>query len=361
MGAPRWAGRGEYGPHARDVPVRPSTTRTLPAPPVRSEPTVMSPAPPVLQPDDEGLSTAGAALREGRLVAVPTETVYGLGAHAFDPAAIARVFAAKGRPADNPLIVHLADADELSRVVSAVTPLARALAARFWPGPLTIVLTGDERMPKVTTGGLDTIAIRVPDHPVATALLRAADVPVAAPSANRSGRPSPTTAAHVVAELGDEVDLIVDGGTCAFGLESTVVDARGPRAVILREGAVTRESLADLLDGGGAPVDQRVSPGTRYRHYAPDCRLEVLPARHAAERAEALAGDGQRVGYVGRRPPPAGVVGILRFESPVELAQQLYAALRAAEDASVEVLVVEAVEEAGIGRAVMDRLRRASA
>jgi L-threonylcarbamoyladenylate synthase len=317
-------------------------------------------APRVLAPDVDGLAAAAAALRSGQLVGIPTETVYGLGAHAFDLAAMQRVFAVKGRPVDNPTIVHLADASELLRVVVSVTPLARRLAAEFWPGPLTLVLAARDDVPRVTTGGLDSVAVRVPDHPVATALLRAADVPVAAPSANRSGRPSPTTAAHVVADLGTGVDLVLDGGPCPVGLESTVVDARGDRAVVLREGSITRELLGDHLDLGGSAGDRRRSPGTRYRHYAPSCRLEVLEPAEAARRAIGLAAAGIRVGYLGARPAAPGVVQLLRFSTPVDLAQGLYAALRAAEDVGIEVLVVESVAEEGVGRAVMDRLRRAS-
>jgi L-threonylcarbamoyladenylate synthase len=317
-------------------------------------------APRVLAPDVEGLAAAAAALRSGRLVGIPTETVYGLGAHAFDPSAMQRVFAVKGRPADNPTIVHLADASDLLRVVASVTPLARRLATEFWPGPLTLVLAARDDVPRVTTGGLDSVAVRVPDHPVTAALLRAADVPVAAPSANRSGRPSPTTAAHVVADLGTAVDLVLDGGPCPVGLESTVVDARGDRAVVLREGSITRELLGDHLDPGGSAGDRRRSPGTRYRHYAPSCRLEVLEPAEAARRAVVLAAAGTRVGYLGASPAAPGVVQLLRFSTPADLAQGLYAALRAAEDVGIEVLVVESVAEEGVGRAVMDRLRRAS-
>lgn len=317
--------------------------------------------PRVLAPDDEGLATAADALRSGRLVAIPTETVYGLGAHAFDADAVRRVFTVKGRPADNPTIVHLAGADELLRVVARTTPLGRELATRFWPGPLTLVLDAHPDLPRVTTGGLATVAVRVPDHPVAAELLRVAGMPVAAPSANRSGRPSPTSAQHVLAELGADVDLVVDGGVCQLGLESTVVDARGDRAVVLREGSVTRELLGDLLEPGGRPADGRSSPGTRYRHYAPNCRLELLAPGTAPARASRLAEAGERVGYVGTAPAPAGTVGTLTFSDAAELARHLYAALRAAEDGRLDVLVVETVEEQGIGRAVMDRLRRAAA
>ncbi len=317
-------------------------------------------APTSLAPDLEGLAAAVQLLRGGGLVAFPTETVYGLGADATDPDAVARIFAVKGRPADNPLIVHLADATDLTRVVDEVTPLARRLAREFWPGPLTVVLDARDELPRITTGGHTTVAVRVPDHPVATALLAEADVPVAAPSANRSGRPSPTTAAHVATDLGDAVDAILDGGPCPVGVESTVVDARGDRPVVLREGSVTREQLGvaaaeDAGDAGGVR-----SPGTRYRHYAPACAIEVVPAGTGPDRALALLDGRGAVGLVASGPAPPGVVPIARFRGAADLAQQLYAALREAERCGVDVLVVEAVEEAGVGRAVMDRLRRAA-
>jgi L-threonylcarbamoyladenylate synthase len=272
------------------------------------------------------------------------------------------VFAAKGRPADNPLIVHLADVVELPRVVARTTPLARALAEAFWPGPLTLVLAAGDRVPAATTGGLSTVAVRVPDHPVASALLTLADLPVAAPSANRSGRPSPTTAEHVAVDLGAEVDVILDGGPCPVGVESTVVDARGDRPVVLREGTITREDLglgAELA--GPAPVaDLAASPGTRYRHYAPRCALELAVPGGGAAHASRLAASGARVGLVAADPAPAGVVPVATVRDVPELAQRLYAALRDAELAAIDVLVVESVPDEGLGRAVMDRLRRAA-
>ncbi len=317
----------------------------------------------MLAPTDDGLAVAGRLLRDGRLVAFPTETVYGLGADATDEAAVDRIFATKGRPGDNPLIVHVAAADRLADVAASVTPLAARLAARFWPGPLTLVLDARPDLPRRTTGGLDSVAVRVPAHPVARALIAAAGVPVAAPSANRSGRPSPTTAAHVVADLGGRVDAVVDGGRCEVGVESTVVDARGDRPVVLREGAVTREHLAaamagDVRDAVGG--DLAASPGTRHRHYQPSCRVEVAAPGEALAIAAGFATAGVRVGIVATDPAPAGVVEIARFDDAGDLASMLYGALRDAEDRDVDVLVVEGVPEHGIGRAVMDRLRRAA-
>lgn len=314
------------------------------------------------RPDLRALSPAAGAMRLGGLVAFPTETVYGLGAHARDAASVARVFAAKGRPADNPLIVHLHAAHHLTDVTTLVTPLALALAERWWPGPLTIVLDADPTLPAETTGGLPTVAVRVPDHPVALALLAAADVPVAAPSANRSGRPSPTTAAHVLADLGDAVDYIVDGGTCRVGVESTVVDARGAVPIVLREGAVTREALGLDPDPGDAPTgDTAASPGTRYRHYAPDCAVEVAAVGAGAAVAARHAEEGRRVGLLGPDPAPEGIVGLARTPDAAALARALYDALRAAETAGLDLVVIEAVASVGLGRAVMDRVHRAAA
>ena len=306
------------------------------------------------------IDQAAATLRAGGLVAFPTETVYGLGANALDEDAVRRLFAVKGRPVDNPLIVHLDDASHLDAVVSTVTPLARRLAARYWPGPLTLVLQAAPAVPAVTRGGLETVAVRVPDHPVALRLLRAAGVPVAAPSANRSGRPSPTTAEHVRADLGDAVDVIVDGGPCGLGLESTVVDARGAVPIVLREGMITREELG-VTPGPTSSADAvGASPGTRYRHYTPACRVEIAPPGQAAATAGRLADAGEHVGLVGTEPAPANVIEIARVAGAETLATHLYASLRAAEAAGVDVVVIEAVAERGVGRAVMDRLRRAA-
>lgn len=312
-----------------------------------------------LRPDAALLEPAAAALRGGRLVAFPTETVYGLGAIATDPNAVGRIFAAKRRPADNPLIVHVARPQDLQDVAARITPLARDLARRYWPGPLTLVLDAHPSLPPVTTGGLHTVAVRMPSHPVALLLLQLAGVPVAAPSANRSGRPSPTQASHVLADLQDDLDVLVDGGEATVGMESTVVDARGSEPLVLRDGAVTREDLGAEA-AHARKEDLRASPGMRYRHYAPACRVEVVPAGSGAGRSSQLVSDGQRTGLVAFCPAPEGVHELAVVRDAADLGRRLYALLRAAEDASLDVVVVEAVEEAGIGRAVMDRLRRAS-
>lgn len=306
------------------------------------------------------IEQAAALLRAGKLVAFPTETVYGLGAHALDADAVRRIFAAKGRPADNPLIVHLGDAADLRLLVPSVPPLARRLAARYWPGPLTLVLQAAPTVPAVTRGGLATVAVRVPAHPVALELLRTVGLPIAAPSANRSGRPSPTTAEHVRADLGEAVDMIVDGGPCELGVESTVVDARGAVPVVLREGMITREDLGVTPDATPQAHALAASPGTRYRHYSPACRVEVAPTGSGVATAQRLAQGGVSVGLVGPEEAPPGIIQIAHLADAAELAAGLYGALRTAEAAGVDVLVVEAVRESGVGRAVMDRLRRAA-
>ncbi|MBW3619758.1 MAG: threonylcarbamoyl-AMP synthase [Actinobacteria bacterium] len=314
-------------------------------------------SPEVLRPD--AVARAAAVLTAGGLVAFPTETVYGLGADAFRDGSVRRIFRTKGRPADNPLIVHLADADDLPRVAATVPALARELVDAYWPGPLTLVLDARDDVPSATTGGLRTVAVRVPDHPLAQALLAAADVPVAAPSANRSGRPSPTTAQHVLADLGDAVDVVLDGGPCRVGVESTVVDVRGPSPVVLREGSVTREQLGVALDGTGG--DPAASPGTRYRHYAPTCRVLPSPPGELPDTVARLLAAGGAVGTVTSTvTAPSGAVVVARFDDAAGLAAVLYRALRDAEDAGVDVLVVEEVAGTGVGRAVMDRLRRAA-
>ncbi len=312
--------------------------------------------------DPDGLASAVAAVDAGRLIGLPTETVYGLAGDALSSEVVAAIFAAKSRPADNPLIVHVAAAEELARLTPQVTPLARDLGAAHWPGPLTLVVTAAETVPSITRAGLSTVAVRVPDHPVATAVLEGARSPLAAPSANRSGRPSPTTVDHVVAEFGDEVALVLDGGPCVIGVESTVVDARGTHPIVLREGAVTREQLGITAEGTGA--DAHRSPGTRYRHYAPRCRVTLVPGAEVETVLSRAGAQGPRRGAVVQDRHEHDVPGTLRlvatFTDAADLARQLYAAFRDAEEAGVEQLLVETVDEAGVGRAVMDRLRRAA-
>lgn len=306
-------------------------------------------------------------LRRGGLVAFPTETVYGLGADATDDEALTRVFAVKGRPADHPLIVHLAKASELTRWGSDVPDSAQALAAAFWPGPLTLVVSAGPAVSRVATGGHETVALRVPAHPLALELLEAHGVPIAAPSANRFGRVSPTSAAAVVRDLGGDVDLVLDGGSCAVGVESTIVDCSGPDVRVLRPGAVTTAMVAEVLGGEVGTGGATPAPGTLATHYAPVARVETVDAAAMAERATRAVADRCRVGVLGlaadldRSLGPDEVVTLGAPRDGVEYARVLYAALREADALGIDLVLAVPPPADGIGVAVADRLRRAAA
>ena len=316
--------------------------------------------------DAQRIDQAVSILRAGGLVAFPTETVYGLGADAGNPEAVARIFAAKGRPADHPLIVHLGSADLLDDWAIDIPPLARTLAAACWPGPLTIVLRRATRVPDAVTGGLSTVGLRVPAHPLALELLRAFGDGIAAPSANRFGTVSPTTAAHVRAGLGDGVDLVLDGGPSMVGVESTIVDlsriaTSGP--AILRPGGLPREVLEAIA---GEPIPVREggevrAPGMLASHYAPDARLLLVPPAEQAARAASLRAEGRRVGVLAFEPgsamEDATIVDLGATEE--EAARRLYAAIREL-DESCDVILAWPPEERGLGLAIADRLRRAA-
>lgn len=337
-----------------------------------------------LEPEPQTIEEAAAVLRKGGLVAFPTETVYGLGAMATDRQALRRVFAAKGRPADNPLILHVADPQDLRALARELPAAALTLAGALWPGPLTLVVPRAEGVPDEVTGGLETVAIRLPDHPVARALIRAAGAAVAAPSANTSGRPSPTTARDVWDDLQGRVELILDGGPTGVGVESTVVDVTGPLPVVLRPGGVSVEELEGLV--GRVIIDPAVegeplqgparSPGMKYRHYAPQAPavlLEGAPeavARRVVELAREAAERGERVGAVvmaeeGRlvegRLPAGSVIWILASrEEPRQAARRLYQALREMDRLGVDRVLLSAPDARGLGLAVRDRMRRAA-
>ncbi|WP_091348135.1 L-threonylcarbamoyladenylate synthase [Micromonospora rhizosphaerae] len=314
-------------------------------------------------PAESGIAEAAAVLRAGGLVAFPTETVYGLGANALDAEAAARIFEAKARPTFDPLITHLADAADLTELVGPVPPAVAALAERFWPGPLTLIVDRPAAIPPIVTSGLDTMAVRVPDEPSARALIAAAGVPVAAPSANRFGQLSPTRAEHVVAGLGYAVDVVLDGGPTRCGIESTIVDARGDRPVVLRLGALPVEALVEAV----GPVivrpgssGQPVAPGTLAAHYAPR-----TPLRVAAD-VESAPGDGVRRGRLAfRERPTAGEWAAVEVLSPegdlTVAAARLFDALHRLDAAGVTEIVAEPVPDVGVGRAINDRLRRAAA
>ncbi|WP_409014826.1 L-threonylcarbamoyladenylate synthase [Archangium sp.] len=304
-------------------------------------------------------------LRRGGVIALPTETVYGLAANAEDELAVRRVFAIKGRPATHPLIVHVARAEEVSSWARRVPDEAWRLAAAFWPGPLTLVLQRSARATDAVTGGQDTVALRVPHHPVALAVLDALGGGVAAPSANRFGRVSPTTAEHVRVDLGDEVDLLLDGGPCTVGVESTIVDLSGGAPAVLRPGGLAVEEIARVL-GREVPVRTsatvRVS-GSLASHYAPRAGVVLAEPSEVAARVAALRAQGRSVGVLGPPtiPLPPDVPRYDVPEDPAGAARLLYMRLREADLHGHDVLVACLPRAEGLGIAVRDRLARAAA
>jgi L-threonylcarbamoyladenylate synthase len=314
--------------------------------------------------DPHAVNTAAAALRAGEVVAFPTETVYGLGADALNERAVAQVFAIKNRPRFDPLIVHIPDKEAAGQYATVIDQRAAALMERFWPGPLTLVLRKQLVVPDLVTAGLETVALRVPAHPVALALLRATGKPIAAPSANPFGYVSPTTAMHVQEMLGDAIELILDGGPCAVGVESTVCALLEEGAVILRLGGVTVEGIEAVIGsvkiGASTQPDAR-SPGTLPRHYSPHVPLILVGPGERNPRPRS----GERVGLLTWMAGPEAegytTVEVLSKEGDlVEAAANLFAALRRLDSLGLDRVVVESVPEHGIGRAIMDRLRRAA-
>ncbi len=319
----------------------------------------------VVRAEEEGaLEEALEVLREGGLVAFPTETVYGLGARLFDPRALERLFAVKGRPRERPLILHLAEAEMVSQVAASIPEVAGELMAAFWPGPLALVLPSRPEIPLEVRGGGETVGVRVPAHPVALALLRALGEPLPAPSANLTGRPSPTTAEHVVCDLGEKIDLVLDAGPTGIGVESTVLDLSGARPAILRAGAVAWEDLLPFLPHlepggeGGSPFSLR--------------KEAVVFTGRGKELVEAVLREYDAAEAQGRRPlilaleEHAAEYGSRRkviwagFHRPEEAARSLFRLLRELEEGEHDLLLFEPVEERGLGRAVMGRLRRAA-
>ncbi|MFE0510114.1 L-threonylcarbamoyladenylate synthase [Streptomyces sp. NPDC058964] len=312
------------------------------------------------------IEKAAGALRAGELVAFPTETVYGLGANAEDPAAVARIFQVKGRPPSHPLIVHLGGAELLDDWVEDVPATARLLAERLWPGPLTLVLRRGRRVPLEATGGLETVAVRVPDHPVALALLSAFGGGVTAPSANRFGQVSPTTANDVRAELGDAVDFVLDGGPCAVGVESTIVDATGEVPSILRPGGVTREDLEAVLGYRlEVPSTSRVRvPGQHPSHYAPRARVVLVEPEKVVAEAEIAQELGHQVGVL---LPPSFTDAPVKAQAVVSVpgsmaayARGLYGFLRELDQRGCDLIIASLPVEEGLGLAIANRLRRAA-
>jgi len=314
-------------------------------------------------PDPKTIALAANVLKKGGLVCFPTETVYGLGAFAFNGSAIRKVFKAKGRPSDNPLIVHIADIHDLNMFAVDIPRKAVTLARRFWPGPLTLVLPSKKNVPDIVRGGLSTVAVRVPDHPVALALIRRLGTGIVAPSANLSGRPSPTKANHVFADLKGKVDLILDAGATKIGIESTVLDLTVHPPAILRQGGLAKEKIGRVI---GLVQDTKAkgllkrSPGTRYRHYAPRATLMIV--RNPKEVRSVLR-KGKRVGLIYHSFDPRKIrtpnTRRLRGDAS-EFAKNLFATIRELDDFGLDIILVERVRKRGIGNAIMERLQKAA-
>ena len=334
----------------------------------------------VLSPTPEALALASQLLHDGQLVAFPTETVYGLGANALDAKAVLNIFAAKGRPADNPLIVHVYDRAQL-KPLCEVSPLAEKLMDAFWPGPLTLILPRKPAIPDEVAASLPTVAVRMPSHPVAAALLRACKLPIAAPSANRSGKPSPTTAHHVLVDMDGRIPLILDGGSCDVGVESTVLDVTSGAPCILRPGGITKDMLESVLghvDVAGSVLrplqkgEKALSPGMRYKHYSPDGQVTLVEGAEA----DVVAAMAKLAAHADAQGHRACVMcftehmdalkdchphGIGSRDNASEVAHRLFDTLRRLDEEHMDVIFSEVVPPEGVGLAVMNRLGRAAA
>lgn len=329
--------------------------------------------------NNEVIETAGKILREGGLVAFPTETVYGLGADALNEKAAEKIYAAKGRPSDNPLIIHITNMKDLEKIVDIIPEVAVTVAEKYWPGPLTMIFEKSDAVPYGTTGGLDTVAVRMPDHEVARAVIDAGGGFIAAPSANTSGRPSPTKAQHVEEDLAGKIDMIVDGGAVEIGVESTILDMTVTPPMILRPGAITKEMLTELI--GEVTVDKALisanseeapkAPGMKYRHYAPKADLSVVEGPMALvipainQMASQRVSQGYKVGIIGTEETidkyQYGMVkSIGTREDESTIANHLYAILREFDTEEVDYIYSESFATSGIGSAIMNRLLKAA-
>lgn len=329
--------------------------------------------------DEDAIREAGEILREGGLVAFPTETVYGLGANALDEEAAKKTYEAKGRPSDNPLIVHIADLEDLSEITENVPPETELLAKHFWPGPLTMIFEKSSLVPYGTTGGLDTVAVRMPSDLIARKLILAAGGYVSAPSANTSGRPSPTTAEHVWEDLNGKIEMIIDGGSVDIGLESTILDMTVSPPMILRPGAITADMLEEVI--GVVSVDETIlgsessqapkAPGMKYRHYAPKADLAIVegPEEAVVKKINELAAEakahGEQVGIIATdetkdRYPEGLVVSIGSRKEEETIAHHLYEVLRDFDQSAVRSIYSEAFYTPRMGQAIMNRLLKAA-
>lgn len=327
----------------------------------------------------EGVKKAAEIIKRGGLVAFPTETVYGLGANGLDENAVPKIYEAKGRPSDNPLILHISKLDEIEDIVKEIPKSALILAEEFWPGPLTMVFKKSERIPYRTTGGLESVAIRMPSNKIARELIEAAGVPIAAPSANSSGRPSPTKAAHVIYDLDGKIDMVIDGGEVDIGIESTIVDVTGEVPVILRPGFITEKMLSEAI--GRVEIDEVVkslspdkdlkpkAPGMKYRHYAPRGKMTIYKGSHSkvVERIneEISKLEGKKTGVLATDETKSYyradiIISLGSREDGESIAHNLFDALRKFDDDDVEFIYSEGFDENKLGFAIMNRLHKSA-
>ena len=331
------------------------------------------------KPDLQVMRMAGEILRKGGLVAFPTETVYGLGGDGLNAGSSKKIYAAKGRPSDNPLIIHIADLESLEKIVKSVPPKAKILAEKFWPGPLTMIFSKSSRVPYETTGGLESVAVRMPSHPVALAIIREGGGYIAAPSANTSGRPSPTRAEHVCEDLTGKIDMIVDGGAVGIGLESTIVDFTEEVPVILRPGYINQEMIQEVIgpvrmDRGLLITEEKVrpkAPGMKYRHYAPKAQLTIVQGSSSQVTAyinaqcEKAVREGKKPGVIAADETVSAyrgavVKGIGARNDEEEIARNLFAVLREFDEEDTDILFSEAFDTPRMGQAIMNRLLKAA-
>jgi L-threonylcarbamoyladenylate synthase len=330
------------------------------------------------KPDDAIIETASSLIRSGEIVAFPTETVYGLGANALDPLAISKIYQIKGRPSDNPLIVHIGDLNMLSGLVSTISPREMRMIKKFWPGPITLIFKKSKSVPKITTGGLGTVAVRMPRNKIALALIKRSGLPIAAPSANLSGKPSPTNASHVKEDLDGKVKLILDGGRTQIGIESTVIDMTPRIPVILRPGGISKERIEDeigevsfhdtLLGIRSKSKKINKSPGMKYRHYSPNARVIIVEGSKTRaeekiiELTKKLKDDGKRVSIMTTNrslKPNANIIQFLGNNLDT-IARNLFANLRKADKDHIDVIVVQGIKYNNTGFAIMNRLKKAA-
>ncbi len=329
---------------------------------------------------NEVLTRAAELIKKGEVVAFPTETVYGLGANAFDENAVKKIFIAKGRPSDNPLIVHISDLKQLNELVETVPPKAKQLMKLFWPGPLTIVMKKSAKVPMCITAGLNTVAVRMPSNKLALELIKKAGVPIAAPSANSSTKPSPTMAKHVLFDLDGKIPMIIDGGNCDIGVESTVIGLAGEKPVLFRPGRVTLEELRKVLGEVDYPKSITPSssnaklilssPGMKYKHYAPKAELTLVEAKIKGDKKELDFTTEVETFALNENPELIGVISFTKrtgfeneffFNKDIDLyARELFSSLRELDERGVEKIIVEGVSDSNLGLAVMNRLRKAA-